>query len=275
MSAERELVQAALGRIIREPELRRRVAIEPDATLASLGLPEHERVGMLAAGVERLIAYHEMVHSRLQRTIAAFIGPAAELLGSARLRADVDAWVREVGSTSAYIRDVPAEFLSWARPRWDADAEQPPWLAELAAHHIEIRSIRHDPRPTGEPNDVNLELDRPIVCNGTTRVLRYRWAVHHSPTPPLQFGPSHAPEPIADGHAVIGYRHPKHQQPRFVDIKPRSAAMLERLLAGQSLRAALFGACEAMGEQLDDQILSVTAVTLADLVDRQVLLGGG
>jgi hypothetical protein len=30
-----------------------------------------------------------------------------------------------------------------------------------------------------------------------------------------------------------------------------------------------------MGETLDDEILSVTAVTLADLVDRQVLLGGG
>ena len=64
------------------------------------------------------------------------------------------------------------------------------------------------------------------------------------------------------------------ERPRFVQLEPRAAALLERLLAGQTLRAALFGACEALGEALDDNILASTALTLADLVDRHILLGG-
>jgi hypothetical protein len=269
MSESRAHIQAVFGQIIRDPALRDRVAAEPDATLQALGLAQVDRVGMLGAGVERLLAYHEMVHDRVQQTVRTFIGPAAPLLGDARLRHDIDGWIASPGPKSPYLRELPAEFLAWVRPRWDDDAALPPWLGELAAHQVMIRAIRNDPRPIGHARDSKLELDRPIVCNGTTRVLRYRWAVHRLGR---QVAASDAVEHMPEGHAVIGYRD-SGGVPRFVDSKPRSAHMLERLLAGQSLRDALLGACAAMAEQLDDEILSITAVTLADLVDRGVLLG--
>jgi hypothetical protein len=266
--------QAVFGQLVRDGSLRERLRGDPAGTLAQLGLDEQQRAGMLAAGDKRLLVYHEMVHARLVKTIRSFIEGASERVGENRLRAEVREWIAAPGPKSRYLRSIPAEFLAWVRPRWEADETLPPWIAEYCDHVVAVRTIRNDPRSVGRPTDVKLELERPVACNPTTRVYRYRWAVHRLPTP-LQ--PDSQPEPLGSqsGHALIGFRHPDDEQPHFFDIKPRSAHMLERLLAGQTLRDALFGACEAMGETLDDEILSVTAVTLADLADRQVLLGGG
>lgn len=264
-------VQSALGQIIRDPALRDRVAEDPQGTLAALGVDPANCEGMLGAGVERLLAYHRMVHQRLWNTIKTFIGGAAQGLGDERLHADVRAWIAEAGSRSVHLREVPAEFLVWARPRWDADETLPPWLGELAAHQVLIRTIRNDPRAVGEQNEIKIDLERPIACNATARVLRYRYAVHRLPK---TLEPETEPDAMDEGHAVLGYRHPEHGKPRFLTLEPRASHLVERLLAGATLREALFGACEATGETLDDQILANTALTLADLVDRHVLLGG-
>jgi hypothetical protein len=275
MSADPSKAQAVFGQIVRDGSLRERLRTDAAATLIELGLDEQQRDGMLGAGNKRLLVYHEMVHSRLVKTIRSFIEGANERIGDNRLRAEVREWIATPGPKTRYLRNIPAEFLAWARPRWEADESLPPWLAEYCDHVVAVRTIRNDPRSVGRPTEVKLELERPVVVNATTRVYRYRWAVHRLPTPLL---PDSEPEPLGPpggGHALIGFRHPEDEQPHFFDIKPRSAHMLERLLAGQTLRDALFGACAAMGETLDDEILSVTAVTLADLVDRQVLLGGG
>jgi hypothetical protein len=269
MSAEPTLIQATLGRIAREVELRDRFASDPQATLAELGLDEAARASMLRHGPERLLAYHAMVHSRLRGTIQTFLGPAADCLGRARLSVDVDAWIAEAGPRTPYLRDIPSEFLSWVRPRWDADEGVSGWVIELADHQVLIRSIRNDPRELGPATGLGLELDRPIACNPTLRMVEYRWPVHRLPKSlsPGSVAPDEAPT------IVIGYRG-RDEQPTFVDIKPRSAKMLELLIAGKTLREALFGACEALGETLDDSVLSIAAVTLADLLDRDVLLGG-
>lgn len=268
MSADPVAVQAALGRVARDPALRDRFAREPEATLQQLGVDARECAGMLRYGPGRLIAYHEMVHSRLLGTIRTFLGAAAERLGSDRLRADVDCWIAELGPQTPYLRDVPAEFLAWARSRWAADDSLPPWLLELADHQILIRTIRNDAREVGPQNQLKLDLERPIACNATARVVRYRWSVHRLPK---QLGPEQAP--AEDSPIVIAYRG-RDEQPAFVDVEPRAAHLLELLLAGKTLREALFGACAATGETLDDAILSATALTLADWIDRHVLLGG-
>jgi hypothetical protein len=274
MSADPSKVQAVFGQLVRDGSLRERLRTDAAVTLTELGLDEQERDGMLGAGSKRLLAYHEMVHARLVKTIRSFIEGASERIGENRLRAEVREWIATPGPKSRYLRNIPAEFLAWARPRWEADESLPPWIAEYCDHVVAVRTIRNDPRDAGRPTGLNLELECPVVCNATTRVYRYRWAVHLLPTPLL---PDSVPEPLGlpgSGHALIGFRHPDDEQPHFFDIKPRSAHMLERLLTGETLRDALFGACAAMGETLDDEILSVTAVTLADLIDRQVLLGG-
>jgi len=270
MLAERDAIQSLLGQVIRDRALREQLERDPAAALAARGLAEADREHILAVGVERLIAYHEMVHSRLFRTIRTFIGVAAEHLGDARLHADVHRFVAERGPSSPYLREVPREFHRWVAPSWDADDSLPPWLSELASHQILRRDLRNDPRAVGPALDTKIELEAPVVCNATARVLRYRWAVHRLGRRPRV---DDTPTALEPGHAVVAFRSPAGK-PSFLDIKPRSAALLELLLAGKTLREALFGACEASGEALDDEILSVTAVTLASLSEAHVLLGG-
>lgn len=270
MPAEPERIQLLLGQVIRDRGLRERLEREPEQVLRERGIEGEDAQLLLDVGVQRLIAYHEMVHSRLFKTVKAFMGGAATRLGDARLRADLRRWMRTLGPRSQYLREVPEEFLAWARPQWEEDPSLPPWLAELAAHQVLIRTLRNTPVRVAPASAHKIDLERPVLCNATARVLRYRYAVHRLPRKlPAEL----EPEPLEPGHAVVAFRSAE-DRPRFVDIKPRSAAMLERLLAGQTLREALFGACEAMGETLDDEILSVTAVTLADLCERHVLLGG-
>jgi hypothetical protein len=268
MSADRDHIQHAFGLMVRHSALSERLRADADATLAELGLDARERAGMLGLGNKRLLVYHEMVHARLFKTIRSFLEGADERIGERRLSADVREWIADPGPKSRYLRDIAAEFLVWVRPRWEADESLPPWLIEYCDHVVAVRTIRNDPRTVTAPSDVKLELERPVLCNATTRVYRYRWAVHRMPTPLL---PEHDEPASLDGQFVVGFRHPDDDQPHFFEIKPRSAHLLEYLLAGHTLRDALFQACAAMGETLDDEILSVTAVTLADLIDRRVL----
>jgi hypothetical protein len=261
--------QQVFGQLVRDGSLRERLRADPDATLTELGLDDGDRAGMLGLGNKRLLVYHEMVHARLFKTVRSFIEGAGERIGDDRLRAEVREWIAGPGPKTRYLRDIAAEFLAWVRPRWEADESLPPWIAEYCDHVVAVRTIRNDPNAIVTPTDASIDLERPVVCNPTTRLYHYRWAVHRLPTPLTS---EQVPASL-DGASVVGFRHPDDEQPHFFDIKPRSAHLLERLLAGATLRDALFGACAAMGETLDDEILSVTAVTLADLVDRRVLLG--
>lgn len=270
MATDQRDVLRAFGQIVRDGALRGPLRAKPEATLEKLGLDQRERSGMLEVGSKRLLVYHEMVHARLFKLIRSFLEGAGEQLGDARLSDDVREWIAAVGPRSRYLRDVAAEFLDWVRPRWEADASLLPWLFEYCHHVVAVRTIRNDPRAPGSPTDAKLELERPVAYNPTTSLFRYRFAVHRLPTP---FSIEREPEPL-DGSVVVGSRHPDDDQPHFFVLEPRSAHLLERLLANATLRDALFGACEAMGETLDDQILSATAVALADLMDRRVLLGG-
>ncbi|NVB38736.1 hypothetical protein G6O69_12925 [Pseudenhygromyxa sp. WMMC2535] len=263
-----EQLLVALGRVIREPELRARVERDPEGTLEELGLDEGARVGMLGYGVERLLAYQHMVHSRLLRAVRGFIGPAAKVIGEARLREEVGAWIEASGSHSPYLREVPEEFLAWACPRWAEDESLPPWLGALAAHAVLERSLRNDPRPVGEPTGVGLDLERPMVCNPTATLRRYDWAVHRFPREPAADA-----APQARAVRLVGYRD-LDERVRFHELPPRAAALLDGLLAQKTLRDALFAACEQTGESLNDEILGQTALAIAELIDIHVLHGG-
>lgn len=261
-----------MGSVIRDLDLRNRVERDPEVTLAELGLSKEDRAGLLSSKIGRLLAYHEMAHRRIFVAIRTFIGRASEVVGDQRLRTEVDAFIAEQGPVTPYLRDIPAEFLAWVRPRWAQDSSIADWVTELADLEILTRQVRNAPASSGvEQALTEVGLDGPVICNPTIRLVRYRYHVQSLPKGAL--GPGFTPK-LAEGEGcwLIAYRHPD-EQVHFVDIKERSAQLLRRLLEGQTLREALFGACEATGETLDDEILAVTASTLMDLGERQILLG--
>ncbi len=236
--------------------------------MATLGLDDATRTGMLALGPQRLVAYHHMVHSRIFRTTQSFLGGAAQWMGPDRLHEEIHTWVRSTGPDTCIFRDVPADFVTWSLPRWAQDPDTPDWLGPLAELEVGKRMVRNDPRPNGVQSEAPIDLDRGIATNPTTLILRFDWAIHPVPSPlPTDFDP----EP---GHFAVACFRQLDDRVYTQPLKPRSAALLTRLIAGQTLREALFGACEDVGETLDDDILGQTALSLAKYIDLHLLLGG-
>jgi hypothetical protein len=60
---------------------------------------------------------------------------------------------------------------------------------------------------------------------------------------------------------------------RYLELTPLAALIIERLLAGESLKDSLIGATSASGTVLDDATLEGAATLLSDLSARGVLLG--
>jgi hypothetical protein len=79
--------------------------------------------------------------------------------------------------------------------------------------------------------------------------------------------------PAAGATAILAYRDRTSHKPRFLELTARAAALCERMIAGETLQAALVGACEAVGEPMSDEFLAAMAAFLADLGERGVLLG--
>lgn len=268
---EAQLVHEVFAAIVRDVGLAERLRAEPHATLASLGLDEPTRTRVLEAGVERLFAYNAMVHSRLLRTVEEF-SPRATSLVAAQLPGLVHAWIADRGPTSPYLRDVPSEFLEWARPRWAtliAAGEAPPWLIELFEHELVQRALVRDMQGCGQPSPHTVQIDRGMLGNATARVIRREFAVHRLPN---KLDPAALPTLERGSVALVAWRD-AHDRPRFLELRARHAALLEQLLAGASLGEALRTACASLGETLDDVILGDAAVTLAQWCDDQVLLG--
>lgn len=266
-----DAVQLAFGRVLREAALVERLVADPHATLAELGLDEPTRTGLLAYGVHRLVAYHTMVHSRLLRTVREFSPRACSIVGD-RLPALVHAWIAERGPSSPYLRELPTEFFAWARPCWAeaiAAGELPAWLIELFEHELELRALTRDDGSSGEPSTHAVALDRGMLGNPTARLLRREFAVHRLGA---KLDPAALPELERGTFVLVAWRD-RDDKPRFHELRPRHAALLERLLAGASLHDALVGACGDLDEALDDTILGDAAVTLAQWCDDHLLLG--
>jgi hypothetical protein len=266
-----DAIQLVFGRVIRDAALAERVTADPHAALAELGLDEPTRERLLACGVGRLIAYNTMVRTRLLRTVREFSPRACSIVGD-RLPPLVEAWIAERGPSSPYLREVPGEFFSWARPRWAqaiAAGELPPWLIELFEHELEQRALVRDDRSSGQASPHPVALEQGMLGNPTARLLRREFAVHRLPG---TLDPANLPEVEQGSFVLVGWRD-RSEKARFLELRPRHAALLERLIAGASLRDALFGACAALGEALDDTILGDTAVTLARWCDDHLLLG--
>ena len=246
--------------------------------LRAQGLDEEDVRAILAAP-PRLALYRRLVRNNLTGvTFKMMPRTRARLnaLGAGQAReaheargafdASFDAFLEEASPRTHYLRDVPAEFLAWVRPRWSR-ADVPPYAADLAAHELVEFAVAAAPVDATPPPLADVAIDRALVFSDAKRLVRYAFAVHL--LPPEEDDRS---EPAARPTSLLAYRDAEHTV-RFLDLTPLAAAILERLFAGDTLGAALAAACSAEGVQLDDAILADTARLLSDLGERGVLLG--
>ena len=133
---------AALQRAIAEACLGARAgeAIAEDLRgwLEERGVPADDVEAILAAP-PRLGVYRSLVRNGLSSVVLRMLPRTRARMNAAcagRFDVDLAAFVDEVGPRTHYLRDVPAEYLAWAGPRWRADASVPAYLAELATHEL-------------------------------------------------------------------------------------------------------------------------------------------
>jgi hypothetical protein len=189
---------------------------------------------------------------------------APNLVRVGRFDADLAAFVEERGPGTHYVRDFPFEFVAWAAPRWREDGSVPPYIPDLASYELAHFEVASAPPARASGALAEVALDRPVVFHESTRLARYAFAVHDLPEDGLE-------APAARVVRLLAYRDAEHHV-RWLELTPLAAALLERLLAGDTLGAAVERACgDAVvpPSSLRDEV----ARLLADLGSRSVLLG--
>jgi hypothetical protein len=223
----------------------------------------------IAAAPARLAVYRSLVRNGLSNVVARVLPRTRARFDAARpgrFAADFAAFVDEVAPRTHYLRDVPAELLAWAQPRWRGDPAVPAYLPDFAAFELAGFAVG---TAADLPNDTPLQdiaPDRALVLHPSALTLHLGWAVHE-----LSQAPDAADEPEAREVALLGYRDAEHAV-RWLELTPLAAAIVDRLLAGEPLGAAVASAHELQRAAYDAKAV---AALLSDLGARGVVVGAG
>jgi hypothetical protein len=215
---------------------------------------------------ERLLVYRDLVRGNLRAALQLSIPRSIARLGPL-FEEYFDRFLQERAPRTHYLRDVTPELLSFCRPHWLDDPRVPSYLADLALHeslHIEVSALPTLPR--GHEAGP-LSLDRGVDFSAALRLVRYGHAVHE-----LDADEASRAAPTPRPVALLVYRSPDHDV-RYLELSPLAHDIVERLLSGDSLAAAVQDAAERAATPLTEAVLGGAAQLLADLAERGVLRG--
>jgi len=256
-----EGLESALSELVRGPAVD---AQGLGALLSRHALGAEERAAF-EAQLERWLVYRTLVRNTLRNAVSLAIPRTLARLGPL-FDEYFERFLAERGPRTHYLRDVTTELLDFVAPFWPSDARVPPWSHELARHEaleIVIASL-------GEPLVPHvleeLDAERGLVFIEAARVVRYDFAVHRLPA-----SDADRSAPAREAVALFAYRDAEHDV-RYLELSPLAAALVERLLAGESLKSALVLACAATRSD-PGTALGGAAELLADLAARGALLG--
>jgi hypothetical protein len=222
----------------------------------------------ILAAPPRLGVYRSLVRNGLSSVVLRMLPRARARLNAAcegRFDADLATFVDEVGARTHYLRDVPAEYLAWAGPRWRADARVPAYLPDLATHELTQFAVGAAAPASRASALTEVALDRPLAFLDSTRLLHHAWAVHELPAD------DEAEEPARRDVHLLAYRDADHVV-RWLELSPLASAILARLLGGEPLGDAVERACSEASTTTASALPDIARL-LADLGERGVLLG--
>lgn len=257
-----------LAAVIRRHDSAKQLKSDAHAFLSEAGVAGPDLEQMAGLGADRLLVYRRLVLNRFVDVVETTVPRTQARRGLEAFHADVSRFLDEDASKSQYLRDIALEFAQWAERRWPENESIPAYLPYLARHEIlsfEMAALPNDDRPVAEGE---LDLERPVRMQASSRVVRYPYAVHELPT-----DPDDVSEPERRDTALLAYRDREHKV-RYLDLGPASAEILEALIhRREPLREAISAGAAAAEVSMDDAYLGGVATLLADLADRGVLLG--
>jgi hypothetical protein len=236
------------------------------AYLAKHGI-EGEDAEALLASPRRLGLYRQLVRHNVVNVVGTMLERTRARLDAhvpGEFDRSVDGFLASQGPRTPHLRDVPSELLSWAAPRWRADARIPAWLPDHAELELVDFTIGVAPRPPEPPPLAEVTADRSLVFGDPRIIVHLEWAVHES----REVDEQPAKRPV---HLLV-YRDAQHAV-RYLELTPLASSILELLFAGRPLAKAMVEACASSGHPMDDAVLGGAARLLADLGERGVLLG--
>lgn len=220
----------------------------------------------LSESFERLAVYRELVRGNLREALALAMPRSLARLGPL-FDEYFDRFLREQAPRTHYLRDVTPELLAFCQPLWARDARVPGFLYELGRHeslHIEVSALPSLPRGHA-PAPLSLELG--VELSPALRLVHYGHAVHELPADEADRS-----LPTERAVSLLVYRSPEHEV-RYLELTPLARGIVERLLSGDSLGAAVQAAAAAAGSPLTEAVLAGAAKLLADLAERGVVRG--
>ncbi len=235
------------------------------AFLRARGVPPND-VDAMATAPQRLSVYRRLVRNTLEGVVFRLLPYTRARMGEAFDRSFAR-FLEEQGPRTHYLRDVPAEFLAWAGPRWQKDEIAGPktrWLIDLARHELVSFLVSAAPK-LAEPRATDVAIDRPLLLSSLARIERYAFAVH-------ELAADEADQSPSERAVTLLYHRDAAFELRTMELTPLAATLLEKGPV-LPLREAIAAACEAAGEAMTDETLVVIAKLLADLAERGVLLG--
>ena len=228
-----------------------------------------EDIDAIVAAPRRLAVYRSLVRNGLHGVVVRMLPRTRARMNAAcagRFDADVARFLDQVGPRTHYLRDVPGELFAWAEPLWRRDCEVPAYLPDLAAHELAGFAVAAVEGDRAAPPVGAVALARPIAFAGSLRSFRYGWAVHE-----LAVDEADTTAPAQRDVRLLAYRDVEHEV-RWLELTPLAATIVERLMAGETLQAAIAGAC-ADHRTAPAAVSADVARLLADLGERNVLLG--
>jgi hypothetical protein len=260
-----------MTRLVRAPDAPFELGRDAAGYLRAGGVTADDAAALAAYGEKRLLVYRRHIRRTLAHAVRLEIPRTAARLGDA-FEPWVHAWVEEEGPRSRYFRDVAFEFTAWAAPRWANDTCLPSYLADLARHELtsfEVAAAEAQEAPVdGGTDGDDIGLDRGVRFDGSVTLRRYDHAVHR-----LSEALDATDVPPREPTALLAYRDCEHEV-RFLELTPLAAEILERLIRGDALGAAVEHACATLGSPLDGAVTTSTAALLTDLAHRGALLSG-
>ena len=257
---------AVLGKLVTEPHLEATLASDATSWLAQQGIEPADAAMLAAQGSARLVVYRKLVRSGLEGALRVQLPRTVKWLGS-RLGRDVDRFCSGAMARSHFLRDVPREWVAFARPGWAAETSLPAHLGDLAQH--ELSAFEICAAPPSAVNEVasseTLDPSRPVAFDVAVRMYTYDFPVHE-----IDDEVDGAVTPRRSN--LLGYRDAEHDA-RYLELTGLAAALTSRLLRQEPLGAAVALACAEVGLAMDATSLGRVATFFADLAERRILLG--
>lgn len=218
----------------------------------------------------RLAVYRELLFNNIAGFLADYFPVLRRITPAARWQAMVRDFFARHRARTPLFPQMAREFLRYLEEERD-DAEDPPFLRELAHYEWIEAALAIDPRdaqlPAGAAASADLLAGRPVL-SPLAWALRYRFPVH-------RIGPGFQPREAPPQPTYLLVYRDGGDVVRFLELNEVTARLLDLLAApgGQSGAELLAQIAAELRHPQPQAVIEAGAALLADLRLRGVVLG--